>query len=1154
MREFLYRNVFKKSFVILLIFLPFSNLIFAQGAQGINDENSKKIDKLTLSQKSYLRELELSTDEDLKKWALKEGLKETDVLKIRELLLKKFGIDPELFVKGKGLVGSGRYKIIIETTDNLENFTYGLTEDESIVFEGRVSILVEDTKENKKHNIKGDRIVLNKSSKKLYSIGNVEYILDMDTNEKLYFYGNEFFVDFDSQNFLLKDGILQKKMQKNQIDHILSFGGKVLKKIDNDVTILEQAFATTSKIPEPYYSIKASKIWVLPSGDFGFLNAVFYMGRVPVFYIPFFFRPGDSLFFNPSLVLNPRKGFSVFNTIYFFGNKSSGEDSSFLDFDFNSVYNSGKKPYIRNGYLTYFFAENSASNFNKDYVKLIFDIYANLGFYAGIDFDLSNTLGRFKTLEGNFGLGFTRNVYSYDGGYYPFDNRALKQSLFSFSNLNKGDIFGFEVPFRYLLKFKTEFLLSDALFSVLLEHYSDPYVNIDFKDRIESATFFSLLNLDQDSVKEPTRITAFDWNLSSFYSRTFYDGSILDYKLNNLGLSFKLSDYDNLYVKSPLEKPKEINDPTRKWFYLERIYVPYIDLNFQKDLYNNQWTISADPKEMIMSPEVKNLENKDNDKKSATGKEKETEKIKDLNKNLYISPEPITLKSVDQFDSFFIRFGINPYLRNNVFFNNSGITSPKDFNYEIKNYLFDIKNKTDIKIHADFYNRLITFENLLYLNTVEYNPLNKDFKLEDKDKKSEHSLINQINLNLLPFIRYPLFSRSILKFENKSTLYSFNKKYDTDLKSLVNKNSSIFFSDPETFYQSLTASLIYDYNYFNAELSGELKNSFEDIKASSELKLSLDFPYLLQEAGIGIKYYKKFKEDAMKNPGISVAQSLLNPLEPQKPSSPYKNLEMSPALYYKIEPKYLNYFKFSFLAAYDPLINRVSELSFKLNVFDFQVLFAMKDDFEYNYDTLKGDFSKVGTTTKLVPYFLDSSYKKELNVLNLFDNKLSFTLGIDAGWRINLQKFTDNELRSALTFKFKYTEFFEIYFSTVSVNTKTFRYFKGYMDQIGLETVNIFTDLLKSFNFFNLQDRKNSLFKIKKFSSGFKFNFYDWKFVGEYNLEPDLLIGSDGAYSPIWRNNFTIYISWNFFAPIKASFENNKDTNYDLIINRKTKK
>ncbi len=132
-----------------------------------------------------------------------------------------------------------------------------------------------------------------------------------------------------------------------------------------------------------------------------------------------------------------------------------------------------------------------------------------------------------------------------------------------------------------------------------------------------------------------------------------------------MGLNFKLSDYENLYVKSPLEKPKDVNDPTRKWFYLERIYAPYIDLNFQKDLYNNQWTFSTDTKEMIMRPEIKNLEDKDNDKKSV--KEKNTKKTTELTKDLYIPPEPITLKNIDQSDSFFIRFGINPYLRNNVF-------------------------------------------------------------------------------------------------------------------------------------------------------------------------------------------------------------------------------------------------------------------------------------------------------------------------------------------------------------------------------------------------------------------------------------------------------------------------------------------------------
>ncbi len=50
-----------------------------------------------------------------------------------------------------------------------------------------------------------------------------------------------------------------------------------------------------------------------------------------------------------------------------------------------------------------------------------------------------------------------------------------------------------------------------------------------------------------------------------------------------------------------------------------------------------------------------------------------------------------------------------------------------------------------------------------------------------------------------------------------------------------------------------------------------------------------------------------------------------------------------------------------------------------------------------------------------------------------------------------------------------------------------------------------------------------------------------------------MLKGSDGIYSPIWRNNSQFIFLGIFFAPVKASFENNKDTNYDLIINRKTK-
>ena len=64
-------------------------------------------------QKANLKELELSSDEDLKKWALKRGIEEEDVSKIRELLLKKF--DYLLIFSKDGGKNGGRYKIIIKS-------------------------------------------------------------------------------------------------------------------------------------------------------------------------------------------------------------------------------------------------------------------------------------------------------------------------------------------------------------------------------------------------------------------------------------------------------------------------------------------------------------------------------------------------------------------------------------------------------------------------------------------------------------------------------------------------------------------------------------------------------------------------------------------------------------------------------------------------------------------------------------------------------------------------------------------------------------------------------------------------------------------------------------------------------------------------------
>ncbi len=43
----------------------------------------------------------------------------------------------------------------------------------------------------------------------------------------------------------------------------------------------------------PHWKIKASRIWLLPGGEFAFLNALLYVGRVPLLWLPAFYYPKD---------------------------------------------------------------------------------------------------------------------------------------------------------------------------------------------------------------------------------------------------------------------------------------------------------------------------------------------------------------------------------------------------------------------------------------------------------------------------------------------------------------------------------------------------------------------------------------------------------------------------------------------------------------------------------------------------------------------------------------------------------------------------------------------------------------------------------------------------------------------------------------------
>jgi hypothetical protein len=80
------------------------------------------------------------------------------------------------------------------------------------------------------------------------------------------------------------------------------------------------------------------------------------------------------------------------------------------------------------------------------------------------------------------------------------------------------------------------------------------------------------------------------------------------------------------------------------------------------------------------------------------------------------------------------------------------------------------------------------------------------------------------------------------------------------------------------------------------------------------------------------------------------------------------------------------------------------------------------------------------------------------------------------------------------------------------------RYFP---DAAGDEYVNPFYDLLRSFNFFNDDDRKASNFKLKTVSFGFVRDLHEWELYFDYT--GDRVLTSDGS-TYRWDQTFTIGI------------------------------
>jgi lipopolysaccharide assembly outer membrane protein LptD (OstA) len=275
--------------------------------------------------------------------------------------------------------------------------------------------------------------------------------------------------------------------------------------------VLRRAKITNANEEESYWSINASKLWLLPGSDWAVLNAVIKVGEIPVLYLPVLYYPSNEIIFHPVLGYRTREGTFVQTTTYLLGRPkavTSTEESSI-----STIMGSGEgMEKTREGV---FLRSTGRKVRDESETRLSFlaDAYVNLGYYAGSELNIP-ARGNFGELLFSAGVGFSRDIALSNGIFTPFDVNGN-------SNWHGSRFFNAELPFRYRFVSTGSVdgegtVVSYSTLSWSLPLYSDPYVDNDFMRRSEDSSLFSLIKqaTRPDMIVSDSSISSYTWQLN----------------------------------------------------------------------------------------------------------------------------------------------------------------------------------------------------------------------------------------------------------------------------------------------------------------------------------------------------------------------------------------------------------------------------------------------------------------------------------------------------------------------------------------------------------------------------------------------------------------------------------------------------------------
>ena len=902
----------------------------------------------------------------------------------------------------------------------------------------------------------------------------------------------------------------------------------------------------------PHWHINATRIWLLPGGEFAFFNALLYVGVVPVMYLPFFYYPKDELIFNPVFSYDARRGYSIQTTTYLYGRKplekvdakkkkDEKSDESGASESLKGLFNFIKPTVLKKQKREGLILHNLDEDFKGDtshYFKIMADWYSNLGFLVGVD-------GAFRPNEYipklNTSLSLAFSTTAFDdgsGNFSPYDLHGNKY-------WDKSNFLGIKIPFRYALVFSFQLAKPFSL-SLDMPIYSDPFFNDDFSKREETMDWISYMiesgqkNLEKRTVSE---VSSFTWRLSSSYSLPSFS------KLQPYvsAISFNL---DSSVIFNSLQNVRENQyKPERKFYYPSQVTPANFSASFGGTIFEfpireKTTTSTSEPlafsleepdefktknssqsenkTETESANEKKSLEQKSPEELAEEQAEAEKQKLskKTLEENALplLQTETQSIADIPGF-TYSLSYNAKPTVNSQIAYSAKKLNTPEDFKWKnILSSMYTVKVPISLQSAMHYAGDFFSMTNgISYEPVVQRHPFistdrsaggytsdeKKSLHLADY-KTSKHEIVNTNSIGVKPFYYIDMFKNTGVTYT--STIKLLRSEFIGENADNPNWR---YYGPDFTNDKSVTK---HELNFTYAMIEGRTGEFSQSLSLAMNLPpqvdeytgtLSLTFPYTTFSLSTGFKKVSKTNSRWEKK---NLQQGLS--------FSFFKNtLRISESYNYNLEKKHHESFRTS--------------ISWK----GLEAAYTMAYTTTYDFVGRRWKQSE----QEFVPYSFSLSYTNSGQSWYLWKGRIKIGLGLSTNITADLVRPTNSYFIFSPSINFEINEFLTFTFSSTSRNDVLYRYFQkfaGHPGRIPGET-NMFIDLINSFRFDNEAKRKASGFKLKSLNFKITHDLHDWDLKTEFKISPRL-VDRGGKKNYDFKPYVTISVVWHPLDAMKT--------------------